>query len=447
MLSIVKIEQLTLKSLLETPDEFQRFHDNYMISEIGKDLFTVIKKLYVEGVSLTDEHIIAEGNKVNKEINQITLNALRNMDNKQESFEYYFKTLKEQYAKHNIEDKLLKDVLTQVSAKGHLNIEKVMELNKSIVDNLAVIEGKESLLISLEQMYLKYLGTLRGRESGDNLYSFGDATLDKRVVMGAAPGHITIVFAATGLGKSAWTFQLVRKQINKKIPCIYISLENDITMTTDRMFSSASKIPVSQLYPDRDGVIEDNIYEELRKEMRKAEKVNRFFFIEEPNLHLSDVRSIIRESKRKMGVDYLIATVDLLSMLKDFSVGLTASLIEEKMNELHELARQENVHIIGVLQANRSADDFVPKTIEQIDRLRPNKSNIKNSSAWAERARLVLALFRPKFYANLYFKDDPEIDLLDDITEVNCLKQNSGELFQIKYLFDPSIFTFFRYEE
>jgi hypothetical protein len=114
------------------------------------------------------------------------------------------------------------------------------------------------------------------------------------------------------------------------------------------------------------------------------------------------------------------------------------------MDRVHEMARRLGVHIVAVVQANRFG--FKPKDIEDILRLKPTTESIKNAAAYGERSRVILGLFRKKYYAEKYFPEDSETKVMDDILEVQMLKQNQGKLSTLKYLYVGERFSFFKYE-
>jgi replicative DNA helicase len=137
--------------------------------------------------------------------------------------------------------------------------------------------------------------------------------------------------------------------------------------------------------------------------------------------------------------------VDLITQLKDFmhnkSNQSVANSIETAMNDLNALAKELNVHIIGVAQFNRDADNMKVLTADDLDMLRPSLNNIKNSHALAERSRVVLSLFRKKYYSDRYLPADEAAKVEEDILEVNILKNSSGMVGNtLHYLFDGSHF-------
>ena len=112
------------------------------------------------------------------------------------------------------------------------------------------------------------------------------------------------------------------------------------------------------------------------------------------------------------------------------------------MNSLNELAKSENVHILGVVQLNRDADDRRILTEEDADSIQPTLADIKNSAAIAERCRVVLSLVRPKYYTDKYLNENGEYDDKEDILKLAILKNSSGYTGRVlKYLYDGEHFN------
>jgi replicative DNA helicase len=247
------------------------------------------------------------------------------------------------------------------------------------------------------------------------------------------------MFGATGTGKSAFALYLESRKINYRIPSIYISLEMDLISTFDRLCAMRRGIPLTSLHPE-DGTIQPHIMDQVLDEMAALKRVKSFWFVEETGLCIKDVRSIVKDVKRFMGVDSLNVTIDLFTMLRDFS-GKTAAEYEDGVNLMYEMGKQENIHQTWVVQANRKADSTRITSIDQINQLRPNRNTVKNSSAIMERSRIGLGIFRPRFYAETLFPDDPHLETIDDLLEIQLLKQNQGESGEIlKYNFRGSVF-------
>jgi hypothetical protein len=200
-------------------------------------------------------------------------------------------------------------------------------------------------------------------------------------------------------------------------------------------------MPYKNLY-DED--LSEIMLQKIQEEKERLKKINSFFFVEKPDISFRELEKLIVKAKKSFKKDYLIVHVDLLSMLTDFSKDLSPQNIEDKMNRLHEIVRRQNVHLIGVLQMKRNDSDKKPKNLDDLDQFRPSLSSIKNAGAFAERARVVLGMFRPKLYAQRYFPDLDETLIMDDIVSLMILKQNQGGLSNLKYRFDAELFKFYR---
>ena len=440
MRGIVKTEQQVLNCVWSRPELIYKFDREYFLSPTAKTIFSAIKLLYENNVMLSLGNVLTEAVKKNENITKDLLENLRKEDFSIENFEFYFKNLKKIYAKDHIESKLLKEILTEVSSKNELNTEKLENFALDIMEHLEIIEGKESLLMNLYQMMLTYEKTLDDRARNKLTYSTGDSRLDKLITMGFAPGNMTLLFASTGLGKSAYGLSLVNKQINKQIPSMYVSPEMDIIATMDRLCAMRLDIPYSLLYPDENGEVSEQVIDMVRGEAERLKNVRSFYFVEEPNLSITDIGVLAKEAKKKMRTDYLVCTIDLVTMLKEFS-GKDPKEMEDGMNRLNELAKTLRIHFFNIAQANRSAENHRVISVEDIQRLRPTISNVKNSGALGERSRVVLSVFREKYYAERFFPESPILDTMEDIMEIAILKQNQGKVGKVlKYLYDGERF-------
>jgi len=165
------------------------------------------------------------------------------------------------------------------------------------------------------------------------------------------------------------------------------------------------------------------------------------------------VQSLIKEFKQRTRSDYLIVAIDLITQLQEFTRaggGMNlANAYEMAMNKENIIAKAQNCHFINVTQFSRNADNFRISEFADLEdpALRPNLNDIKNAGAIAERSRAVLGLFRPKYYADRYLPDDPNVEYMEDILEVQVLKQSNGATPRLKYLYEGEIFRVNPFEE
>ena len=445
MLSTFKTEQQVLCCIWENPDLLYKIDKDYWHSNPARIIKSSIQELYENGVPITVNEIVTLGNKKDSSVTKENLEKIKEQEYDIASFDFYLKNLRKNWAKEQIEENLLKDTLIEVSKKGELNVDLLREYTSKVDQMLEVIEGKESLLRSISEITENYRGVLIKRKRGEYHFDTGDSHLDSYLAQGFPPGEITTLFGATGVGKSMYALNLVSKQINKMIPSVYYTLEMSEIASMDRLISIRQKIPSSFFRLDENGELPDEAFKILEKETSYLKKYeNRFFMVENPSISLSDFEVTVKEAQKRMNTKYLIATIDLFTMMSD--VGQRADEIEQAMNQLHSIVKRTGIHALIVVQANRSADSANVPTIEQIHNLRPSLNHIKNASAMAERSRLVIGAFRPKYYASRLFPESEDLELMDDVLELQILKQSSGQVGQIvRYIYDAECFRVYPY--
>lgn len=436
-------EREFLCTLIDDPELMTQVDRNYLVSEEGQAIFETLKELFQHHVEPTVDHIVSEGNKRNGKITEPAIVSLLETPRTKTSFKYYFKRVRSDFAKGNIEGKLLKDIYAHTSVKGELNTTLLRQFSFEIQQNVELAEGREGLVKTPEQFMSIYLRTIEARNQGLYRWSFGDSSLDSALAVGPAPGEITSIFGATGSGKSTLVLNLLNRMINKRIPAGFFSLEMSDVATADRLMGLRHDLEFSQLLPKNsmDG-LEPFVIDIIERDLETLKRFNSWFFVDEPSLSMADLETIIRQQQIVLGQQYMIIFVDLFSMLREVS-GEDPAMIERGMNMIHEMARRLGVHFVLVIQANRATDSYRPLTLQGIQRLRPTLNNIKNSHAIAERSRVVLGVFREKYYADRFFPEDPDAQALDDIAEVQVLKQSAGKVGQIvRYLHHPGLFKF-----
>ena len=439
-LSIVTNEKQLIRCLIQQPSLVLQIEEDMFLSETGSTLYRAITELHNRQVPITAEHLLSEGNRINGVVTADVIAQLMSTEFDLASFTpYYLPRLRSDFARQEINTIVTQDLRVVVESKGELDLVAVRKHLALIDQQLLKTESKRSLIYSSSEAADQYTMDVMKRNGSQSKHRSGCNYLDKYLTVGMPPKNITTMFGATGTGKSAFALYLESRKINYRIPSIYISLEMDLISTFDRLCAMRRGIPLTSLHPE-DGTIQPHIMDQVLDEMAALKRVKSFWFVEETGLCIKDVRSIVKDVKRFMGVDSLNVTIDLFTMLRDFS-GKTAAEYEDGVNLMYEMGKQENIHQTWVVQANRKADSTRITSIDQINQLRPNRNTVKNSSAIMERSRIGLGIFRPRFYAETLFPDDPHLEMIDDLLEIQLLKQNQGESGEIlKYNFRGSVF-------
>jgi replicative DNA helicase len=449
---IVYLEQNILACCISKPVYILDIEEKIFLSEQGQELFKTLRNLYISEATISKRNIVIDLNKKNVHIKEQLIDNLfaLEIETDQKSFNRYYRELKEQRFKFNVGNEIIPSMLKE-SSKADVSIDEITELVQTIQDELYELNKGKVRVYDPERMFSEYEKTLYARQDSVFDYSTGDSYLDSILLEKFQPGRITTIFGPSGVGKSAFALFLVNRQLHKMIPSMYITLEMTYESTMDRLVAQVLDIPVAQLYPEIhfNGEIEEiaqNVIQKIKKLRKRFEDMQFFELVEEDSLYIHNVESRIRDFKTKNKVEYAIVTIDLLTMLREFNIGnkSKADKYEDAMNLLHEMARRNNVHVVGVVQGKRINERLNITDTEQLERFRPQVQDIKNSGAIYERSRAILGVFRKKHFANLYIPNDPNVTVMPDVLEVDVLKQNMGRLGRIKYLFEPETYRFMK---
>lgn len=436
--SLILQEKTILAYLFKHPEKIFDVQADDFSSHSAKTIFISLEHLRSSGKKINYRNLAIEVTKEKPYLDESRLKDEIDIE-VTESFESIYAELRQSKAHHEI-GTIYQTEFMDVALRKTPSIEKLKEIHERIGDSLNRINYDPYEIYTAQSMLDEYKKQIANRLDGKSgFYDTGCAWLNKALSEGFAPGKITVVYASSGSGKSTFAEYLVERQINKQLPSLYMSLEMDLVTSVDRLIMMRHKIPMSELVNVRkEEDFESPLEGILQTEREKLGKMKYFRFVEKPGLTLADVKQIIRQVQKDMDQKYLIVTIDLLTMIKDFNKGVNkANDYEHALNELHEIAKELGVHIFGVVQSRRPNEKVSVKTIEDLEKFRPQIEQIKNSSAIEERSRIILSAFRKKFYAEKYLPDAPELEIMDDIMEITVNKQNTGKVGTIvEYLFD-----------
>lgn len=440
-ISIVTNEKVLLSILLKNPVYVYQMTKNYFLSEVGKNLFNTISKLYGDHKRINDKMIIVHAN--NDLVNQETLDNLKAYEDYHiDDFKVYYDELIRKFAKNELRVDARK-IIMEAESKADLTLAQTKRLRDQLNKNIQLIESDSELLLTLEEATSRYKVEFLKRMKGEIKYDLGCSYLNQHVGYPALPGEITSLYGPPGSGKSAYALNLFIKQMNKQIPSLYLNLENSLYMTFNRVFQMKQDIDIDIL---RECHAEENFFllDKLNYEQQILNKIKTSLVSFRPDIALDDLPEIIEKAKAILGVDYLVITIDLAGMLGGF--GQKPNEVMAAMDYLSALAKLKNVHFILLFQTNRKAEDQVQiKVPDDLIKLRPKPNHLYGSSAVLQRSRVLLSVFRKKHFHKIYFPDDPMLNLIDDIAEIQFQKQNQGDITRLNYLYDAKTFNWYKY--
>lgn len=446
--AVVIAEYRLLNACFLNPDNLmhQDVNEDIFFFPQSKSIFNSLVDLKKEGIEINENSLYQRASARDINVRQSQIQTLIGInDNK------------------NVQIKDIIDGLT-VAKKVDFSLKKLKEaenlLSKNLIisdedkdnfrDIITAVEAKvlrednKMGLLTFDEWTSDYIEEFKNRKNG-KVYFFNDKILDELITTGPEPGNGGIICAASGMGKSSYVLNIINNFISREIPCMYFSLEMGKMNTMDRLMAIRHQIPFKN-FVNPSSLDEHNDLLNLIKEDRECLiKNNKFRFCEDPNLSLNDIRGYIQKFQADTGQTYMIVVIDLISMVKDFTTtknGLNlAASMEFAINKMNAIAKELGIHWIGVAQLNRSVESEKIVDIDDIYKYRPNRNALKNSNALTERARYLISLFRPKYYAEMYLPDDPTTNEMSDVVEIGLLKQSNGCVGRTEALFDGDTFT------
>lgn len=287
-----------------------------------------------------------------------------------------------------------------------------------------------------------YHQKVEDRKNGET-YSFHNPVFDSLITEGPTPGHGGIIGGSTGMGKSALCLNVINDLINADVPTMYFPIEMGLENTIDRLAAIRTGYPFKDIVRiGKNGFANTELEKEILHEIDGLATHPNFAIVDKPNLNMKKLRSYIKRFQAKLpGRKYCIVFIDLLLMIKEFydDGSNMAQMIERAINKLDILAKELGVHWVGVVQLNRSVEADKVLSEQAINKLKPTRSAIKNSSALLERARWAVTVFRKRYFADLYLTEE-EAEGIDDVAEIQLMKANDESISRRYMTFDGPTF-------
>lgn len=430
-------------NLLDSDD----YDEGLFIHDTCKTIAKTIDYMTKNGVPLDPLALYNEAAKVDMSINKDIINCIVGLNNTPTDYikdiTDFLKSVNKSIRSLEYIDKARGILSSSVTLTPEL-IQELKENFELAESEVLAFDDKTGQVISLKEWGDHWTEEFKKREHGKQ-YFFNESVMDEIVVDGPIPGTGGLVVAGSGMGKSTFVLKLVNGFINSGIPCMFFSLEMGEVSTYDRLLSSRLQIPYSEIVNPSDEETYESILSAVEQERQYLDNNQFFRFCENATIDLNYIKKEIIKFQEAIGQRYCIVVIDLITMVQDFvsarnGLGL-AQTIEVAINKMNALSKELGIHYIGTAQLNRSGETANVVDIEDINRLRPTRAQVKNSGALLERCRYVVSLFRKKFFIDQYFPDDEEAQAEDDLVEISMLKQNNGQCKRMYESFNGECFT------
>lgn len=374
---IDKFDPILLKLLTHDGQFFSKampiLKAKYFQSIGDQELFKLIKEYYGEykGIPSLTELVAKVKNVSNAEIRNEIIESLKTISNTEKVQNIEF-MLDETVSW--VKDSLYVEAL-QIGAEGFQKKDDDLKLKaQKILDERAAVSIDSDLGLDFDDIdeMIQYYSE---RQSGIRSQH---KQLNYRLGPGFLPGTLSLLMAASGVGKSLMMTDLISGMIKKNKNILLISLEMADKEIMKRVHANAMDLPINSLLdlnktegelkkikngdeniPGRDIVTKDMILSAYNK-MKTEGNVGKFFVKDFPTGSFSPLmlEQLVESYKVEKNIEFDIIFVDYLGIMKSDLVTPNAGLysyIKSIAEELRASAKKLNVPIISASQLNRGS--------------------------------------------------------------------------------------------
>lgn len=397
----VEILSLMLKDKDNRIDAINNLKAEYFSTDLNKRLFKAIEIMehHQENIDLTLVLQKMESLGIRKDGDMFNVSEIYSNSLDMGTLKEHIEKLVEGYRSNEFKRKMCEfSILDKVlDTDGVIN-----ELNK-------IIEDKKTEDVNTIALQEWLLDEVTERMELDNPKSMGLLTgykdLDK-ILRGIVPGSLVTLLARSGIGKTTFSIELIKKLSLNHESVTYFSLEMPPQQIYLKMVLSQAKLNVDKFISITKHSSE--VIEDLSMASNKISSLD-INFSQERNI--SKIVNLINYYVRKKNTK--IFFIDYLNIVKsDIRTNSTDVLYNEITAELKQVALKTGATIFLITQSNRAVDSQQDK--------RPNVKDIKDSSSIEQNSDYIIALYR-----NLDFNNPVKRRELRDKGELDYNKPNA----------------------
>lgn len=367
-------ESILLKKLTHNGDFFGKampILKKKYFSDIGnQELFKLVQEYYGEYRSIPSltELVAAVKNVSNAEIRAEIVKSLQTINSTEEVANNEFmcdETLSW------VKDAMYMEAL-QVGSDGLMNKDDNLKLKaQKIMDERAKVSIDSDLgldLDDIDSMIEYYSERLTGIRSQHK-------ELNKRLGPGFLPGTLSLILAASGIGKSLLMTDLISGMVKKGKNILLVSLEMSDKEIMKRVHANAMDLPINSLIDlaktpgeleritDRPVLSKEEVLAAYNK-MKADGNVGKFFIKDYPAGSFSPLmlEQLVESYKIERDIEFDAIFVDYMGIMKSDLLSPSAGLysyIKSIAEELRASAKKMELPIISASQLNRSATNNV----------------------------------------------------------------------------------------
>ena len=229
-------------------------------------------------------------------------------------------------------------------------------------------------------------------------------------------GELTIIGARPSIGKTSFALSCCMN-IAKDTPCAFISLETPDRQIAIKTASLIKDIPTRQI---KTAFLSETQKDSLFGSGADEIKNRKFYLIDRPRLHISELKNIVRTLVLSKGVKIIF--LDYIGLV---DAGDVAMPVFEKQSivsrQLKSYAREFNIPVVALCQVNRNAEK---------DNKAPSLADLRGSGSIEQDADVVMFLHGERFIE----KDEQTID-----RDLIIAKNRNGQCGRQKIVFRKNL--------
>jgi replicative DNA helicase len=242
-------------------------------------------------------------------------------------------------------------------------------------------------------------GKLRGQQTG---FIELDNTIN-----GFEPGKVYLIAGRPGMGKSMFGLVDLGMRLSRENQVVAFSLEMTGKGLAQRAICGVAQINSNKI---NKAELSADEWDSFSAATQTIDDRNNLYIDETPGLSTAQIRARLKTQLLKHGKIGAIIIDHVGLIKKDPRKTLTEAMVQIS-HELAAMSKEFECPMIELSQLNRKVEDRPDK--------RPMMSDLKDTSALEEDARVIMMLYRDDYYNEN--SDTP------GITEVNIVKNSDGE--------------------